>query len=256
MREELCVIPQRAELVAFWPAFLDAVRGRVGHAIRAKPPHKHADARNIAAAGATVRIDAPHINGVRELVERPIEQVERAGVSDIDCSTAQKPELVDWLRHAEQLIKLDRARRPAGHVVREHFEQRERPFTPSRCDRVRDLAPGNQYLVERAAFGGAHIAWFAGFVHKLVADQVADVRHHPIFAGLNEPILVKLRDVVLDHVHLLADHAQQRAQRIALVRVARAINNGQQVVKAVGIFHRGTSVSTRVCGTSRESVAS
>src|SRR6266478_8253513 len=98
MREELRVVAECAERVAFRPAFLDAVRRRMGHAIRAQPPHKHANARNVASPSAAVRVDAPYIDGVREPVERSIEQIERAGTSDIDCSPAREPELVDRLR--------------------------------------------------------------------------------------------------------------------------------------------------------------
>ena len=73
----------------------------------------------------------------------------------------------------------------------------------------------------------------AGFVDGPVADQVADVGHHPVLAGLDEPVLVELGDVVFDDVHLLGDHLQQGAQRIALLGVAQAVDGRQQVVEAV-----------------------
>ena len=69
-----------------------------------------------------------------------------------------------------------------------------------------------------------------GFVHLPVADQITDIRHDPILAGLDEPILVKLRDVVLYDVHLLGDDLQQRAQGITLLGVALPIYHRQQFV--------------------------
>ena len=41
-----------------------------------------------------------------------------------------------------------------------------------------------------------------------VTDQIADVRHHPVVAGFDELIVVKLLEVFFEHADLLGDHSQ------------------------------------------------
>ena len=73
------------------------------------------------------------------------------------------------------------------------------------------------------------------------AEQVADVRHDPLLAGLDEPVVVEALDVGLEDPQLLLDDRQQRAQLLAaLARVARAVDGGQQPVEVVASgAHRG-----------------
>ena len=43
----------------------------------------------------------------------------------------------------------------------------------------------------------------AGLGDRKVAHQVADVGHHPVVAGLDEPVVVEPGDVLLEDVDLL-----------------------------------------------------
>ena len=85
----------------------------------------------------------------------------------------------------------------------------------------------------------------AGVVHGLVVDQAADVGDHPVGAGLDEPVLVERGDVLLDDVHLLGDDAQEGLQRIALIGVAEPIDDGNQLVEAIGIVCQAGHVRLR-----------
>ena len=50
-------------------------------------------------------------------------------------------------------------------------------------------------------------------LHRLVADQVPDVRDHPGRARLDEQVVVELGKVVADYCHLLLQEHQQGLQR-------------------------------------------
>ena len=52
---------------------------------------------------------------------------------------------------------------------------------------------------------------FASLMYRLVSGQIADVGNHPILAGLDEPVVVELEDIVFHDVDLFADNAQQVA---------------------------------------------
>ena len=53
-------------------------------------------------------------------------------------------------------------------------------------------------------------------------------------AGLDEEVVSRAADVALDQVELLADDAQQAAQRVAVLGVLLAIDGGQELVEPVG----------------------
>ena len=59
-------------------------------------------------------------------------------------------------------------------------------------------------------------------VEHAVADQIADVRRHPVGAGFDELIVVELLDVLLQHRDLLGQHGEQireRARQRALLQL-------------------------------------
>ena len=90
---------------------------------------------------------------------------------------------------------------------------------------VRDRVGDEAALAERRALDRQQPAH---------AEQVADVRHDPLLAGLDEPVVVEPLDVGLEDAQLLLDDRQQRAQLVAaLVRVAVAVDRGQQPVQVV-----------------------
>ena len=65
-------------------------------------------------------------------------------------------------------------------------------------------------------------------VQRPVADQVADIGRHPVGAGLDELVVVELLDVLLERGELLGEGRDQRAQRLALLGVAQAVDRRQQ----------------------------
>ena len=71
------------------------------------------------------------------------------------------------------------------------------------------FAARSENLVTLAVLGGG--TGFAGFLYRLVSGQIADVGNHPILAGLDEPVVVELADIVFHDVDLFADNAQQIA---------------------------------------------
>jgi hypothetical protein len=51
----------------------------------------------------------------------------------------------------------------------------------------------------------------------------------PILAGFDKPVLIKLGDICLDQVNLLAGDPQQALQGIALIRIAQPVDGRQRV---------------------------
>ena len=157
---------------------------------------------------------------MRERVERAVEEIERLFVAQVDEASALV-EMIDGLRASEERVVLDGARGEAADVVRELLELRERAATAKVAQVIRDRAP-RRLAGER----------------DFVSDQIADVRHDPVLARLDEPVLVELGDVFLDEVHLLGDRAQQIAQRVAMFLVALAIDDRKEVEQAVDVHER------------------
>jgi hypothetical protein len=178
-REEGRVVAERAEAEA------PLVAGRVGHGRRAReakrpqPPEEDGDVRDVVAAAAAR--DPAHVDGMRErrlscqTLERPPEVLEARGVSQRQEAPALGPLVVQVLRRREQLEGLVGTRGQAGHVARELLEHGGGALAPPVRDRVSDLRPG----AERLHGQPGH------------AEQVADVREHPLRAGLHELVVVQ-----------------------------------------------------------------
>ena len=227
------VLAEHAEGKAMWSGLFKAIGRRFRHRIALQAPHEEANAGDVGATGRQRRMNAAHVHRVRQPVEGPVEQVERVAVAQVDGAAARGVQVVDVLRPAKQPVELDRAGRPAGHVARQLLQHRQRALAAAIADRVGHLAPRDQDLVARAALRAAHLSWLARFMHKLIADQIADVRHDPILRRLDEPVVVELANVLLDDGDLLADDGQQRLERVALVGVADAVDGRQQIVQAI-----------------------
>src|SRR5262249_29245964 len=52
--------------------------------------------------------------------------------------------------------------------------------------------------------------------------------------GLDEPVVVQDRGVLLDALELALDYAEQGTQRLALRGIAQAVDRGQEPVEALG----------------------
>ena len=129
--------------------------------------------------------------------------------------------MVHVLRGREALEELDRARRPAGDVARQLLEHDRGALAAPVGERVRHVGA-------RADASRRHRP------DRPHAEQIADVRHDPFVAGLDEPVVVEDRDVLLDALELALDHAEQRAQRLALIGVAQAVDRREELVEALG----------------------
>ena len=81
---------------------------------------------------------------------------------------------------------------------------------------------------------------------------VAEIRHRPVVAGLDEEVVVKALQVLLDQPSLPCEHRHQRPERFAALQVALPDDRGQQFVEFVGGEAHGAmavswmSVSARV----------
>src|SRR5581483_7942135 len=63
-------------------------------------------------------------------------------------------------------------------------------------------------------------------------QQIADVRDHPLRAGLDEPVVVQLLDVELDTTERLLHDPEQGPQGLSEIGVAAPIDGWQQRVEA------------------------
>src|SRR2546423_1410394 len=82
----------------------------------------------------------------------------------------------------------------------------------------------------RPRLGSCNVAGLARFMHRLVSDEIGDIRNHPVVAGFDEPVVVESRDVIFDHAYLLGDHLQQRMQRLAAIEIAHPVDDWQEVI--------------------------
>ena len=135
------------------------------------------------------------------------------------------------LRGRESQEILDRRSIPPGHIARELLEHGGRSFAPPVRDRVRDLGARAPQRPLRA-------------VQPAISDEIADVRHRPVGARLDEEIVVELIDVLLDCAELLGDDGEQLLEHLALRRVAHAVDRRQQRVEGFGIVtHDGQALA-------------
>ena len=88
-------------------------------------------------------------------------------------------------------------------------------------------------------------------VQRAVADQVADVRHHPRRAGLDELVVVELLEALLEHGDLLGERGEQRLQRALLGRdragdggVPQPVDGRQELEQRRVVGHGSTPSSS------------
>ena len=125
------------------------------------------------------------------------------------------PLVIEMLRPAEVLAQFDAAAGPAGQIDGEALDRAERALAPAQCDRVGHV--------------GAQRARVALEVRR--AEQVGEVGDDPVVAGVDEQIVVELRDVGVQRAERGLDRREVGAQlvRRRLFRVADAVDLGQPV---------------------------
>jgi hypothetical protein len=259
--DEWDIVAEDAEGVAM-ARTVDAVRRGRGHGIGFQAPDEQPDVGDVVPARSPPRGDAADRNGVRHLVEWPVDAVEGIAAADVDCAAAVEPEVVKRLVEGQQREELDRPRRPAGEVGRELFEQGQGALAAPGRDGVGDVAAREAQLTVGHAVSRKPDARAGG---RLKAEEVGQIGNYPWLAGLDEPVVVETIDVPLDDRDLLRDHLQQRPQRLVALGVAQPVDSRQQVVEPVARpvlrAHRVTSamvISFRisVSGTAGERSAS
>src|SRR5205085_624333 len=142
----------------------------------------------------------------------------------------------------EQLEELDDVCVPARRIARELFEHGGCAFAPPVGERVRDL----RAIAETGSGPSEQTAR---------TDQIADVRHNPFGARLDELIVIELRQVLFEHADLFGDDRKQRLERFALFRVARAIDGRQQRVELLYVEAHGNTSNLSGLGSSVSSSA-
>ena len=163
----------------------------------------------------------PHVHGVRDGVEGGVAPVQFFPVAQIRRVVRMGTQMIHVLCPAQQLEKLHRPRRPAGDIARQLFEHRCRALAAAIADGIGHIGARRGHIRHHAVQGA-------------IADEITDVGRHPRRAGFDELVVVELFEVFLHGCHLLGDDGEQLAQRIALLRIADAMDGGQQFVEAVG----------------------
>ena len=226
--------------------------------IAAEPPHEQADLVEAIPARGERRRDPAHIDGVRRHLEWAVDQAERPGPPDVGQPAGPQPgrgvvaEQPDRLGEDEQLAELHRAGRPAGDVGGQFLEQRQGALAAAGGDGVSDVAARRDRAQQLAGLRRAGGQRLLVPVQRLVAGQFPQVRHQPVLAGLDEPVVVELVDGVGQDLALLLEHGEQAAQRVPGVGIAPLVDPGQQFVQS----GHGMLLSSRVCGTSGLNTAS
>ncbi len=227
------VVAQHAERVAVRPLALDARRRGPRHRVGREPPHEQSDARDVVTAAGPVRDRTADVDGVGQVVEGQVEPLQPLHGAQVGVLATAGPLVVQVLGPAEQGEELHGPRRPPGHVGGEELEQRQRALAAAEGQRVRDVAPRHEHpAAPPGGFGGRVVG--ARVADCPVADEVAEVGHHPVVAGLDEPVVVEPGDVLLHHVRPARSTTRSRSRNGSpCVLVAHPVHGRQQVVEAV-----------------------
>jgi hypothetical protein len=141
---------------------------------------------------------------------------------------------------AEQLVELDASGWPARDILADLLQERESTFAAAVTDGIGYLPSQKEDLIALQALRSCYISRFSCLMNRLVSDKVADIRHHPVLACLDKPILVELADILLDLIRLHFNHSKQTSQWIALFRVPLAQYYRKQLVEPVLFTHFGS----------------
>ena len=184
------------------------MRRRLIEPIALQPPQEDADVHDVVAAAAERH--GTDIGGARGGIEGTADQLQVRRVAQVVGARIVEAHMVGVLRPAEPREIFHRMRRPARRVARHRLEHRHGALAAAVLQRVGDVGAGAVAAVGAERLQAAH------------ADQIADIRHHPFVAGLDEQVLVHLRDIRFEHRTLFRQDRDHRLELVALLRVAQA----------------------------------
>ena len=150
-------------------------------------------------------------------------------------AAASIAQMVEVLVPDKQLEHRDRVALPARDVAREAAEHRQRALAPAPVDRVGDVG---------AAADAGHL------VDRRVRDEVADVRHDPFGARLDEEVVPQPVEVGAEQVDLLRDElqaappARRSARRRGSGRRRQQVEQRRHVAHSVTVRFDASSVAS------------
>ena len=210
--------------------------GRLAVRVGLDAPQVQADIGDV--VPATAGLDVTHIHRAVGGFEGGADPFERLGAAQVGGVQIGRAQVVHVLRGAQALEVFDRAGVPAGDIARQLFEHQRRALASAQGNGVRHFG---------ARAGGLG----RGLVQAAVADEVADVGHRPLGAGLDEQIVVELFQALVGHGQLLGEHADELFQRAAIqplgsgqLGVADAVDGRQQLEQFLRVGTHGSTSSS------------
>src|SRR5215471_7067971 len=107
--------------------------------------------------------------------------------------------MIEGLVNQNMSSKLYDTSRPAGNRHRKLLQKPQRSLSSPVTYRIRYLAARNQSPTDRRL---RPIGVLSGLVNGSVTDQMCDVGNYPVVARLNEPVVIKARDIIFNQLHL------------------------------------------------------
>ena len=138
--------------------------------------------------------------GVRRAIETGVHIFARLPIPEIRSVVIVRPDVIHVLGRDQDLEKLYRMRAPSRHVTGELLKHQNGVLSAPKRDRMSD-------------FGAGTGDRWSHSMHRLIADQVADIRNDPRCAGLNELVVVDLFEIFLYRSQLFSDQQHERLER-------------------------------------------
>jgi hypothetical protein len=140
-------------------------------------------------------LDPAYVHAARDPVEGRSDLLEPLGPAQIRRGMIEQPDVVHVLRRDQMLEELDDARVPPGDVARQLLQHGGCSLAPAKRN-------GMRHLGARARDPGRNS------MQPAIADQVADVRHDPFGAGLDELVVIELVEILFEHGDLLGQDTE------------------------------------------------
>ena len=134
--------------------------------------------------------DPANIHGMCGTLKGSAYYIQCTSVMQIGETMTVKTDMVEMLRHREKPEILHYPGIPAGHIMGQLFKNRRGTFPSPVCQCIRHICP----LAEiRGRYG----------MKCLCTDEIADIRNHPFFAGLDKEVVIEAANVLLECICLL-----------------------------------------------------